>query len=205
MVVQADAARYLIPGAPHRAADSVAAIGGTGRRALAELRELLGVLDAPGSARTADPALAGDTAGDTGQAGHTGRAAGRTPTVGSLGDLITQVRKAGQPVELFEDGTRAPAAASVELAAYRVAQEALTNAVKHAPGRQTTVRIRYGEELDITVTTDGPVIAAGGFTPGRGLTGLRERVTMCGGELTAQGRPEGGFRVRARMPARPTP
>lgn len=199
MVVQADAAKFLVYGqdradatasaaaAPVRNADpltdSLSAISGTGRRALAELRQLLGVLDAPGGA--AD-----------------GGTTGREPTLGRLCDLVGQTRRAGQPVELIEDGEKGPLAASLELAAYRVVQEALTNAVKHAPGRRTVVRVRYGDELSIDVSTDGPVIPAGAFTPGRGLTGLHERVSRCGGELTAGGLPRGGFSVQARMPSK---
>jgi len=202
MVVQADAAQFLVDGPDRTAvpesaaaapaqeadplADSLSAISGTGRRALTELRQLLGVLEAPGDA--AD-----------------GGATRREPTLGRLCDLVGQTRRAGQPVELIEDGERGPLAASLELAAYRVVQEALTNAVKHAPGRRTVVRVRYGQELSIDVSTDGPVIPAGTFTPGRGLTGLRERVSRCGGELTAGGLPGGGFSVRARMPSQVPP
>lgn len=191
MVVQADAAQYLAGGqreavapghSPEPLAESLSAISGTGRRALAELRQLLGVLDSPGGA-------AGDPAED------------RAPALGRLCDLVGQIRRGGQPVELIEDGQPGPLAASLELAAYRVVQEALTNAVKHAPGHRTVVRVRYGKELSIEVSTDGPVIPAGAFVPGRGLTGLRERVGSCGGELTAGGRPGGGFIVRAWMPA----
>jgi signal transduction histidine kinase len=199
MVVQADAAQFLVdgpdrPAAPEPAAaaavrnadllaDSLSAISGTGRRALAELRQLLGVLDAPGGAADDGPT-------------------GREPTLGRLCDLVGQTRRAGQPVELIVDGERGTLAASLELAAYRVVQEALTNAVKHAPGRRTVVRVRYGDELSIDVSTDGPVIPAGAFMPGRGLTGLRERVSRCGGELTAGGLADGGFSVRARMPSK---
>jgi signal transduction histidine kinase len=198
MVVQADAAQFVADGpdraaAPESAAaapgqnadslsESLSAISGAGRQALAELRHLLGVLDAPGG--TAD-----------------GEATGRAPTLGRLRDLVGQTRRTGQPVELIEDGERGPLAASLELAAYRVVQEALTNAVKYAPGRRTVVHVRYGDELSIDVSTDGPVIPAGAFAPGRGLTGLRERVSRCGGELTAGGLPGGGFSVQARMPS----
>jgi signal transduction histidine kinase len=73
--------------------------------------------------------------------------------------------------------------------------------MKHASGRRTVVRVRYGEEIRIDVTTEGPVVVAGAFTAGRGLTGLRERVSNCGGELTVGGQPGGGFSVRARMPS----
>jgi signal transduction histidine kinase len=189
IVVQADAAQYLIAPAPDRAADSLTAISGTGRQAIAELRHLLGVLDAPGDEVGHPPAAEG-TPG-----------AVRAPMPGRLRDLVERTRLAGQPVELFEDGGPAPIAVGPELAAYRVVQEALTNAMKHAPGRRTVVRVRYGDEIRIDVTTEGPLIAAGAFTAGRGLTGLRERVSNCGGELTAGGQPGGGFSVRARMPS----
>jgi len=90
---------------------------------------------------------------------------------------------------------------AAELSAYRVVQESLTNALKHARGRRTAVRVSYdGGGVEIDVTTDGPPLAA--FTAGRGLTGLRERVAQCGGSLAAGPSPGGGFRVHARVPAR---
>ncbi len=188
IVVQADAAQYLMDAAPDRAADSLTAISATGRRALAELRHLLGLLDAPAGSGAHPPA------------GHGTPGADRAPALGRLGDLVEQTRLAGQPIELFENGEPAAMAAGPELAAYRVVQEALTNAVKHAAGRRTVVRVEYGPETHIEVTTEGPVTTGRGFTAGRGLTGLRERVSSCGGELTAGGRPGGGFSVRARIP-----
>jgi signal transduction histidine kinase len=96
----------------------------------------------------------------------------------------------------------------VELAAYRVVQEALTNAMKYAAGQATRILLRHGDEhLGIEVTTDGPVSAPvlrePGPAGGRGLAGLRARVRMLGGELNAGPRPEGGFEVRATIPSRP--
>jgi signal transduction histidine kinase len=185
MVVQADAAGYLLPGSPDRVTESLAAIGGTGRQALTELRQLLGVLDAsgaggaPANAEQAPPAAPGLL----------------------LSELVTRTKQAGQPVYLAEDGAPTTVAADVGLAAYRVVQEGLTNAVKHAPGRHTAVRVRYGKELEVEVTTDGPVITAGDFTPGRGLSGLQDRVRACGGTLMAGGKPGGGFTVLARIPS----
>lgn len=190
IVVQADSAQYLLGPAPERAADSLTAISGTGRRALAELRHLLGVLD--------DREGAADLPADGGVAAS---ATEEAPAPERLGDLVERTRLAGQPVELFECGEPASLAAAAELTAYRVVQEALTNALKHAPGRNTVVRVQYGEEVSIDVTNEGPVVAAGAFTPGRGLTGLRERVGLCGGELSAGGRPGGGFGVAARIPS----
>ena len=178
MVVRADAAQYLPPGAQGRVTGELGEISVTGRRALTELRYLLNLLD---TARPDEqPAFA----------------------AGRLHDLVDQTRQAGQPVELVEEGETVPLTDAAQLSAYRVVQESLTNALKHAPGRRTVVRLSYGGDgLDIDVTTDGPVIPDGGFTAGRGLTGLRERVGQCGGELAAGGNPGGGFRVRARVPA----
>lgn len=182
MVVQADAAQFLLQGAPDRAADGLTAISGTGRRALGELRYLLGVLDTQGDDET------------------TG---GQAPDLGRLGDLVAHTRKAGQPVELAQVGERRPMARAVELAAYRVVQEGLTNAVKYAAGNRTLVRVRYGgDDMDIEVITEGPSVAAVGSGSGRGLAGLRERVSLSGGEFTAAGRPDGGFTLQARLPLR---
>ncbi|GAA0403064.1 two-component sensor histidine kinase [Acrocarpospora corrugata] len=180
MVVQADAALYLLGSAPDRAGESLTAISGTGRRALTELRSLLGVLEATGDSAAAD----------------------RTPALGKVSDLVEQARLSGQPIEWTEHGRPLTQSVDVELAVYRVVQEALTNALKHATGHPTAVLVRHGDtHIEIEVTTEGsataPVVASGG----RGLAGLRERVRMLNGELIAGARPEGGFRVRALIPS----
>jgi signal transduction histidine kinase len=202
MVVQADAAQYLLPATPDRAGEGLAAISGTGRRALTELRYLLGVLEATGAAAPAD----------------------RAPALGRLGDLVEQARQSGQPVEWTEEGEHRPRPDAVELAAYRVVQESLTNALKYATGRPTAVRVRHGDEhLEIEVTTAGSVAlaavptavptaatsappAAAPVSPpgGRGLAGLRERVRVLDGDLAAGPLPDGGFSVRAMIPSAPT-
>ncbi|MFI7617855.1 sensor histidine kinase [Nonomuraea terrae] len=182
MVVQADAAQYVIGAAPDRAGAGLAAISDTGRRALTELRHLLGVLEATGESGPVD----------------------RTPALGRIGDLVERARLSGQPVELAEHGEPRPQAVDVELAAYRVVQEALTNAMKYATGRRTTVTVHHHpDRIAIEVTSDGstgsaPVVPSGG----RGLDGLRRRLRMLDGELVAAGRPDGGFSVRALIPAR---
>ncbi|MDN3354869.1 sensor histidine kinase [Actinomadura sp. DC4] len=177
MVIQADAAQFLVAGEPEQAVSNLSAISDTGRRTLAELRYFLGVLD---------PVPEAD----------------RAPAVGRLEDLVEQTRSAGQPVELNEVGERRPMTHGAELAAYRVVQESLTNALKHAPGRRTVVRVRHdAAQVDIEVSTDGTGNAVSPTAHGRGLTGLRERVSVVGGELLADGRPDGGFTVRARIPA----
>lgn len=185
MVVQADAAQFLLTAedGPRRVASELGEIGGTGRRALTELRYLLGLLEMT-PAGNPEPSF----------------------RAGRLRDLVEQTRQTGQPVELVEEGEPVPMADAAELAAYRVVQEALTNALKHAPGQRTMVRVCHdGGGVGIDVTTEGPEIADDGFTPGRGLTGLRARVGGCGGELEACGRPGGGFRVRAWIPAAHSP
>jgi signal transduction histidine kinase len=176
MVVQADAAQYLVSEAPDRVTTGLAAIGETGRRALADLRDLLAVLRAP------EPA------------GHE-----RSPTLSQLAELVERTRAAGQPVELIEEGAPRRGSDGVELAAYRVAQESLTNALKHAPGRRTVVRVGHlADEVRIEVTT-GPGRRAPG-PHGHGLLGLAERVGLYGGELRAGPAPDGTFRVYAALP-----
>ncbi|MET9387722.1 histidine kinase [Streptomyces sp. NPDC002928] len=195
MVVQADAAQFLLRSAPERAGEGLSAVSDTGRRALTELRYLLGVLEATGDSSATDPARAD-----------------RAPTLGRVGDLVEQARSAGQPVEFSEQGERRPQPVEVELAAYRVVQEALTNAMRHATGQPTRVLVRHGEErIEIGVTTDGPddsptaapVTRKPSPAGGRGLAGLRARVRMVDGELEAGPRPEGGFEVRATIPSKP--
>jgi signal transduction histidine kinase len=180
MVIQADAAQFLVGSAPDRAGGGLAAISDTGRRALTELRHLLGVLEATGDSAVAD----------------------RTPTLGKIGDLVEQARLSGQPVELAEHGDQRQRSVDVELAAYRVVQEALTNAIKHATGQPTTVTVHHHDDrLDIEVITDGDA-AADLPSSGRGLNGLRARLRMLDGDLRAAPRPEGGFSVRATIPSR---
>jgi signal transduction histidine kinase len=183
IVVQADAAQFLVGIAPERAEEGLAAISDTGRRALTELRYLLGVLEATGDSALAD----------------------RTPALGKVADLVEQARMSGQPIELTEHGERLPQPIDVELAAYRVVQEALTNAIKHATGWPTTVTVHHrADHIDIEVTNDGLALGKGPPVPsgGRGLDGLRQRVRMLDGELTAAARPGGGFTVRALIPSR---
>jgi signal transduction histidine kinase len=171
MVVQADAAQFQKdPGAVTASLENVS---DTGRRALGELRTLLEVLNAP-----ADES--------------------RAPVAGRVEDLVEQVRAAGQPVELVVEGSPDRLAGGAELAVYRVVQEGLTNAMKHAAGYPTSVRLVYGlAETNISVISDGPVCAEAGT--GHGLAGLRERVAVFGGRFESG--PSGeGFAIRARIP-----
>jgi signal transduction histidine kinase len=171
MVVQAEAARYLTA-APERLEQTLTAITDTGRRSIADLRHLLDLLNPE----------------------H-----GADPPVGDLGALVERIRQAGQPVEFTEEGTPAPGSAKV--VAYRVVQEALTNALKHAHGSPTTVRVRHGgSEVVVEVGTEGGGSSVSPGGSGRGLDGLRERVALLGGEFSA-GRRNGGFLVSARIPS----
>ena len=178
MVVQAEAARYLTA-VPDRLDETLSAVTDTGRRAITDLRHLLDLLNP-------------DHQTDV-----------RTPAVGEIDMLVEQTRRAGQPVEFTEEGQLANSARSAGFVAYRVVQEALTNALKYAHGSRTSVRLRYGErEIIVEVSTDGSGSRAGSpGGSGRGLAGLRERVDALGGEFSADRRAGGGFVVRARIPA----
>jgi signal transduction histidine kinase len=177
MVVQAEAARYLTAD-PVRLDETLTAVTDTGRRAISDLRHLLDLLNPD---HGTDP---------------------RTPTVGEIRSLVEQTRLAGQPVEYVEEGSAPGVVGSAEVAAYRVVQEALTNALKHAHGSRTTVHVHRGaEDIAVRVSTHGPGTRAGSpGGSGRGLAGLRERVDLLGGEFSA-GRADGGFVVHARIPA----
>jgi signal transduction histidine kinase len=186
MVVQAGAARRVLDSSPGEAREALLAVEASGRTAMTELRHLLGLL-APG----AD--------------GGTGEHMELTPQpgLGQVGALVDRVRAAGLPVELSVVGGR-DVPPGLDLAAYRVVQEALTNVFKHAGQARTTVRIEYREaELLITVCDDGSSAAAGPVSGGRGLIGLRERIAVYGGELDAGPRPGGGWRLTARIPLEP--
>ncbi|MFI2612773.1 sensor histidine kinase [Kitasatospora sp. NPDC018619] len=187
MVVQAEAARYLTA-APERLEQSLTAIGDSGRRAVTDLRHLLDLLSPDHGAGAAETAEAAEP---------------RTPAApGGVLALVEQSRRAGQPVDLTEQGTPPATTGSADLVAYRVVQEALTNALKYAHGSRTSVRVRYGaREITVEVGTDGTgsraAVATGG---GRGLAGLRERVDVLDGDFSAGHGPDGGFTVRARIP-----
>ncbi|MER7581841.1 histidine kinase [Kitasatospora sp. NPDC097691] len=193
MVVQAEAARYLTA-APERLEQSLTAVSDTGRRALTDLRHLLDLLNP-------DHHTDHDTGHGVGPAEAT---QARTPAVGRVLTLVEQTRRAGQPVDFTERGTPPASTGGADLVAYRVVQEALTNALKYAHGSRTSVQVQRGErEITVEVSTDGTgsratAVAAGG---GRGLAGLRERVDVLGGEFSAGRGPDGAFTVRARIPA----
>lgn len=181
MVVQAEAARYLTA-VPERLDETLSAVTDTGRQAITDLRHLLDLLEpSHGPDRGTEP---------------------RTPAVGRLRTLVEQTRRAGQPVEFTEEGTPAVSAGSADLVAYRVVQEALTNALKYDHGGLTTVRVRHTDkEITVDIGTDGTGSrAASPGGGGRGLAGLRARVDILGGDFDAGAHAGGGFAVRARIP-----
>jgi signal transduction histidine kinase len=207
MIVQAGAARQVLAADPAEATAALLAVEASGRAAMTELRHLLGLLSpVSAGAGPAGPAPAGP-APDGAEAGQD---LSPQPGLGQLQPLIDRLATAGLPVELQVGGAPRALPPGLDLAAYRVVQEALTNVLKHAGKPRTTVRLDYAEaELVVEVADAGrPIPAAGpaaGAVPGsgRGLLGLRERIALYGGELDAGPRPVGGWLVRARLPVDP--
>jgi signal transduction histidine kinase len=210
MAVQSEAAASLLPGRPAEAGKSVQIIGDTAREALTELRRLLGVLRGPPD-----------------QAGQPGRRASTSPcpSIGELDEVLGQVRQAGIDVDLRVEGTPSKLAPGVDLTAYRIVQEALTNTVRHSGAHTAAVTVRYEPGyVTVSVTDTGqaavaltnqqadPAAARNGSNGsngsraqptgpgGFGLAGIAERVASCGGSLTVGPGQAGGFAVTARLP-----
>jgi signal transduction histidine kinase len=178
MTVQASGVRRLLRPEQEREREALLIVEQTGREALAEMRRLVDVLRRPEEA----PALAPQ------------------PSLQHLDKLVDQVRESGLNVELKVEGDVAKLPASVDLAAYRLVQEGLTNTLKHAQAHRAEVLVRYGNgEVEVVVADDGNG-TGGGAGGGHGLVGLRERIAVAGGELDAGPRTGGGFQVRARLP-----
>jgi len=199
MIVQAGAARQVLAADPAEATAALLAVEASGRAAMTELRHLLGLLSPSGTGEVS--ALDGAEAGQD---------LSPQPGLAQLQPLIDRVIAAGLPVEMQVGGVPRVLPPGLDLAAYRVVQEALTNVLKHAGKPRTTVRLDYREsELMVEVADAGrPIPAAGPAVStvpgsGRGLLGLRERLALYGGELDAGPRPGGGWLVRARLPVDP--
>ena len=191
VVIQAQGAQRVADREPDRARQAMADVEQTARTALEEMRRMLGLLRSP------------DDGEDTGSLD----VAHGVADIAALADRMTgsgvavTVRTTGEPFSVPED---------IGLAVYRIAQEALTNVLKHAGPAHAEVHLHYGEQLEITIADDGRGAAAvltGAAPPGagRGITGMRERVAMLGGRFTAGPQPGGGFRVHAVIPRPGTP
>jgi signal transduction histidine kinase len=210
MVIQAGAARRVLGRDPSQALEAITSVESTGRQALDEMRRMLGVLRREGDDRL-----------------------GRTPqpTVSQIDSLIDNVREAGLEVSLVVEGEPHPVPSGVDLSAYRIVQEALTNTLKHAGPARAQVVMRWSEHiLELEVTDDGrgppagltdlplparpparvglavdaPVADRNVSRRGHGLVGMRERVALFGGELSVGPKRDGGYRVRARLPLEPS-
>jgi signal transduction histidine kinase len=181
MVVQAAAARHVLEEKPGASRDALLVVENTGHEAMAELRRLLGVLNEDGTAAPMAP----------------------QPGTDGLESLVERVREAGLPVELRIEGEARQLPPGIDVATYRIVQEALTNALKYAGGAPTQAVLRYSNDaIEIDVIDEGKVTTpADGI--GRGLTGMRERVAVFGGSIEAGRRDEGGYGVHAHLPLEP--
>jgi signal transduction histidine kinase len=184
IAVQSGVGAHVANTQPEEAAKALAAIEATSRAALTELRRLLGVLR---------------------QEGEPQGSLAPVPSLADLDALLAEVAKAGLGVRLRIEGTPSPLPAGVDLSAYRIVQEALTNVVKHAGPARAQVVVGYSDrDVTVEITDDGRGVTAptgdGRARVGHGLIGMRERVQVFGGDLEAGPRPGGGFRVAARLP-----
>ncbi len=178
MTVQASAVRRLLRPEQEREREALEVVERAGREALAEMRRMVGVLRRPEEA----PALAPQ------------------PSLEHVDKLVEKAREAGLPVELRVEGDAVELPAGLDLTAYRLIQEGLTNALKHAGAQRAEVLVRYSDgQIEIAVSDDGRG-AGSGDGGGHGLVGMRERVSVYGGELEAGPKPEGGYRLSARLP-----
>jgi signal transduction histidine kinase len=177
MVIQAGAERRVVEDGSTR--EVLQTIEQIGRGALTEMRRLVGMLRADSSSGPLAP----------------------QPTLADLPTLMTQVREAGLPVEFCVDGERRELPVGIELSAYRIVQEALTNALKHAGRAHASVSVRYGpDSLELEIADDGAGVPADVPGGGHGLAGIRERVSLYGGKFDASARLGGGFAVRVLLP-----
>jgi signal transduction histidine kinase len=184
MVLQVGAVRHKLPEALKEDREALGRVEGAGRTALTEMRRLLGAMRRNGDGLELTP----------------------QPGLDSLDSLADEVARAGLPVRVHLDGDPVALPRAVDLSSYRIVQEGLTNALKHARATRADVTIRYkGERVELEVRDDGAgATASDGL--GHGLVGIRERVKIYGGEMTAGPAPDGGFLLTARLPvdAHPT-
>jgi signal transduction histidine kinase len=179
MVVQAAGVRRLLKSDQEREREALLVVERIGREALTEMRRMLGVLRASGDVAALAP----------------------QPGMQHIDKLVDQARRAGLTVELEVVGEAVQLPTGLDLSAYRIVQEGLTNVLKHGEQAKAHVRVRYGaDEIELEVVDEGETTAAAVTDDGHGLAGMRERVAVYGGEFEAGPREEGGFRVLARLP-----
>jgi signal transduction histidine kinase len=179
MTVQASAVRRLLRDDQVKEREALLVVEETGRQALAEMRVMVGVLRRPEESPTLAP----------------------QPSLDSLDGLVAQMREAGLPVTLRFEGEPRALPPGLDLTAYRLVQEGLTNALKHAKASSAEVVVTYGDdELELEVTDDGRGGATRSDDGGHGLVGMRERVAVYGGELDSGPRADGGYRLHVRLP-----
>jgi signal transduction histidine kinase len=211
IAVQAGYGQYVIDTSPGDARDALGAIQATSRDALEEMRRMLGVLRQPDRQEVPVPEPDHERPEPDAEPDRTPAALlAPAPGLDDLGRLIERTRGVGVTVSVEWSGQARSLPAGVGLSAYRIIQEALTNVVKHAgDGAACRVRLNYDEAaLHLLVTDDGGrqlvaaanVPAAAGSGSGHGLVGMRERALLCGGDVTAGPRPDGGFQVTATLP-----
>ena len=182
MMAQTGAARFLVSENPARARDALLVVEDAGRQALTEMRHMLEVLREDGETDALGP----------------------QPGLRELEPLVAAGRASGLDVDLEVEGTPSALPVGIQLAAYRIVQEALTNVRKHAGTARAVVVVRHSPGvLDLSIENDGPPVSANGSGPagGHGLIGMRERVALYGGEIAVGPRAQGGYSVRARLPA----
>jgi signal transduction histidine kinase len=178
MVLQVGAVRHRLPEALAKDKGALTAVEQAGRAALAEMRRLMGAMQDDGRQAELAP----------------------QPGLDSLDRLIDEVRRAGLPVRVHVEGVPSPLPPAIDLSAYRIVQEGLTNSLKHSGARHADVTVRYAEGgVQLQVRDDG-VGAAASDGLGHGLAGIRERVKIYGGEMTAGSAREGGFVLSASLP-----
>jgi signal transduction histidine kinase len=180
MIMQAAGARRSLRGDLARAERAMVDVEQTGRRSLAEIRRLLGLLDTHD-----EPELAPQ------------------PGLGRLDDLLEDFRRADLPVDLIVDGHRRELPQGVDLSAFRIVQEGLTNVLKHAGHVPVEVTLRYRDDrlgVEVSNRGNGRIVQPPESSPGRGLIGMRERAALLGGTFRAAPQPDGGFRVECELP-----
>jgi len=179
MLLGVRGARDVLRTAPDTADDTLARVERSGEQSLAELRRILALLREPEQTAESHP----------------------QPSLAELNDLVASYRAAGLPVRLEVIGEPMSLPSGVELSVYRIAQEALTNTVKHSEPTQVAVTLTFRDSsLELEIVDDGTPTTGGAATTGQGIVGMRERVALLGGELETGQRDGGGFRVAARLP-----